>query len=45
MVSPKHKAIALTNRKEIIQAFNDAKRLNPPKDSIKLLINSNKEIF
>lgn len=44
MVSPKHKAIALTNRKEIIQAFNDAKRLNPPKDSIKLLINTFNEV-
>ena len=44
MVSPKHKAIALINRKEIINAFNEAKRLQPNKKSIKLLLDTFNEV-
>lgn len=44
MVSPKHKAIALTNRKELINAFNDAKTYHPNKKSVKLLINTFNEV-
>jgi len=44
MVSPKHKAIALTNRNEIINAFNDAHRLQPKKSNLKLLLNTFNEV-
>lgn len=39
MVAPKFKAIALENRDEIINAFEEFKRLHPNQDKINLLIN------
>jgi hypothetical protein len=44
MVSPKHKAVALTNRKEIINAFNDVQRITPNINSVKLLLNTFNEV-
>jgi len=44
MVSPKHKAIALNNRNEIIEAIKEIGRINPDKKKIMLLINLFNEV-
>ena len=44
MVSPKSKAIALTNRKEIKEAYLEIGRLTPNKDKVLLLINTFNEV-
>lgn len=44
MVSPKHKAIQLTNREEIKSALLEFEKYHPNKDKIKLLIKSFNEV-
>ncbi len=44
MVNPKSKAIALTNREEIKDAYLEIGRLSPNKNKILLLINTFNEV-
>ena len=44
MVSPKHKALELDNRDEIINAFIELKRARPDKAKVSLLISTFNEL-